>query len=229
MSGVIFTQATLDFLSGIAAHNDKAWFEANRDLYERGYVAAGQAFVEAVGPRLKAISPTLQFAPKINGSLSRINRDVRFSKDKRPYKDHLDLWFWHGEKRSWNTPGFWFRLRPDSVHLGAGMHGFMPETLESFRHAVVLPRSGKALVAAVAEVRANGDYQIGERTRQRPPRGFEAPEDRADFLLYEGLTAGTMLPVSAALEPDFVDVCVRHFTAAWPVGKWLLEEIATGA
>ena len=92
-----------------------------------------------------------------------------------------------------------------------------------------LPRSGKALVAAVEAVRANGDYEIGEKTRKRLPRGFEAPEERAEFLLYEGLTAGTSLPASAALEADFADICMSHFTATWPVGKWLLDEVATGA
>ncbi|MGK2228063.1 DUF2461 domain-containing protein [Devosia sp.] len=229
MSATGFPQATLDFLSGIAAHNEKAWFDENRALYEAGYVAAGRAFVEEMGPRLKALSPSVQFAAKVNGSQSRINRDVRFSKDKRPSKTHLDLWFWHGEKRSWDCPGFWFRLTPDGVHLGCGLHGMGKETLESFRHSIVLPRSGKALVAAVEAVRANGDYEIGEKTRKRLPRGFEAPEERAEFLLYEGLTAGTSLPASAALEADFADICMSHFTATWPVGKWLLDEVATGA
>tara|TARA_R110002124_G_scaffold36451_15_gene117488 strand:- start:46473 stop:47162 length:690 start_codon:yes stop_codon:yes gene_type:complete len=229
MSNPAFGQATLDFLAGIAAHNEKAWFDENRALYEAGYVIAGRAFVEEMGPRLRALSPTMQFSPRINGSQSRINRDVRFSKDKRPYKTHLDLWFWHGEKRSWDCPGFWFRLTADSVHLGCGLHGMGRETLDSFRHSIVLPRSGKALVTAVDAVRAAGDYQIGEKTRKRPPAGFEVPGERAEFLLYEGLTAGVHLPASAALQPEFADICMQHFTATWPVGKWLLAEVATGA
>ncbi|MGV8855433.1 MAG: DUF2461 domain-containing protein [Devosia sp.] len=228
MSGSGFPQATLDFLSGITAHNDKAWFEANRALYEAGYVAAGKAFVEHIGPRLREVSPSVQFAAKINGSQSRINRDVRFSKDKRTYKTHLDLWFWHGDKRSWDCPGFWFRLTADGVHLGCGLHGMGKERLESFRHAIELPRSGKALVAAIEQVRANGDYQIGEKTRQRPPRGFEAPEERAELLLYEGLTAGIQLPIFQATQPGFADLCLAHFAATWPIGAWLLAELATG-
>ena len=223
-----FPQATLDFLAGITANNDKAWFDANRALYETGYVEAGRAFVAAMGPRLRGLSPSVQFSPRINGSQSRINRDVRFSKDKRPYKTHLDLWFWHGDKRTWDCPGFWFRLTADSVRLGCGLHGMKKETLESFRHAVELPRSGKALVDAVAAVRANGNYEIGEQTRQRPPRGFAVPAERAQYLLYEGLTAGTQLPAVAALQPDFADLCLGHFAGCWPIGAWLLREIATG-
>lgn len=224
-----FPAETLEFLRGIAANNDKAWFDVHRDLYEVGYVGAGQAFVEAVGPQLQLVSPSVQFAPKINGSISRINRDVRFSKDKRPYKAHLDLWFWHGDRRGWDCPGFWFRITAETVYLGSGMHGFDKEALESFRHSIELPRSGKALVEAVAAIMAAGDYVIGEKTRKLPPRGFEAPADRAEYLLFEGLTAGTQMAATEALAPGFSERCVEHFTATWPIGRWLLAEIGAGS
>ena len=60
--------------------------------------------------------------PKINGSICRINRDVRFSKDKRPYKDHLDIWFWHGDKKGWDRPGFYLRITPSDYFSAVGMH-----------------------------------------------------------------------------------------------------------
>jgi uncharacterized protein (TIGR02453 family) len=89
-----FPKATITFLSGLSETNTKEWFEGNRDVYEAGYVEPARRFVESMGPRLKQVSPGVKYEPKINGSISRINRDVRFSKDKRPYKDHLDIWFW---------------------------------------------------------------------------------------------------------------------------------------
>ena len=214
------------FLEGIAKHNEKAWFDANRDLYEAGYVAPARAFVDALGPRLRKISPGVQFEAKVNKSLSRINRDIRFSKDKRPYKDHLDLFFWHGERKSWDTPGFWFRLTAKEVYLGSGMHGFAKEQLDSFRQSIIHPRSGKALLAAVAEVEAKGDYEIGGKTRKIPPRGFATDPDRSDYLLFEGLYAATRMPAAAAGKPDFADACFAHFAHTWPVGKWLLDEVS---
>jgi len=220
-----FPQATRAFLEGIAANNDKAWFEANRALYEAGYVEPGKAFVAAVAPRLAAISPGVHAEPRINGSIMRVNRDVRFSKDKRPYKTHLDFWFWHGEKKGWASPGFYLRITPEQVFLGTGMHQFDKERLDSFRHALVLPRSGKALQAAIAQVRTAGDYEIGEKTRKKPPRGFEVDPDRAELLLYEGLTATKVLPGSAAFSAGFVDQCATHFAATWPMGAWLLTEL----
>jgi len=220
-----FPEETRQFLIGIADHNEKAWFEENRSLYDTGYVEAGKAFVQAMAPRLKAISPEVHAEPRINGSIMRVNRDVRFSKDKRPYKTQLAIWFWHGEKRSMSSPGFYLSIGLDQVLMGTGMHQFDKYVLDSYRHAVVLPRSGNALKAAVETVRSQGDYDIGEKTRKKPPRGFETEADRAEFLLYEGLTATITLPGDAAFQPGFVDLCAKHFTATWPVGKWLLAEL----
>lgn len=220
-----FPAETFEFLNGVAAHNDKAWFEAHRDLYEAGYVAPARAFVEVLGPRLRKLSPGVQFAPKVNGSLSRINRDIRFSKDKSPYKTHLDLWFWHGDKRGWDCPGFYFRLTSDRVFIGVGMHMMPKDMLARFRDAVVDDKTGKSLEAAVGKVVAAG-YTINEPTRKRVPQGYPADHPRAEFLKRDGLNAGTELPAEAAREPDFADICVAHFKGCWPVGQWLLETVA---
>lgn len=224
MSGFTFPAETFAFLEGIAAHNDRAWFEANRPLYEAGYVAAGKAFVAELGPRLRAVSPDVQFDPRINGSLSRINRDIRFSKDKRPYKEHLGLWFWHGDRKGWEKPGFWFSLTARALHLDAGMYGFDKPMLDEFRQSVIHPRSGKALLAAVQSVQASGPYEIGGKTRKRPPKGFSTDPDRQDYLLYEGLYTSIELPPDAARQPDFLDRCLAHYANCWPLAKWLLDE-----
>jgi uncharacterized protein (TIGR02453 family) len=222
-----FPKETFAFLAGIAAHNEKAWFEEHRDLYEAGYVAPARAFVEALGPKLKKIAPDVQFDAKVNGSMQRINRDIRFSKDKRPYKEHLNLWFWHGDRKGWETPGFWFSLGPKHVHLGVGMYGFEKEQLESFRQSVVHPRSGKALLAAVAAVKKAGAYEVAGKTRKIPPRGFETDADRAEYLLYEGLYTQATLPKAAASKANFADVLAVEYRAMWPIGKWLLEEVSS--
>lgn len=80
----------------------------------------------------------------MNGSIMGINRDIRFSKDKSPYKDHLDLWFWTGDRKGWDTSGFFFRLTPDRLVLGEGMHGFVPK-LPSIVHGRRLRRGAAGL------------------------------------------------------------------------------------
>lgn len=224
MPGFSFPAETFQFLEGIAAHNEKAWFDANRALYERGYIEAGKAFVSEMGPRLRAISPEVQFDPRVNGSIGRVNRDIRFSKDKRPYKDHLGLWFWHGDKKGWQQPGFWFGVTAKSVQLGVGLYGFDKPMLDEYRQSVIHPRSGKALLAAVAAVKSKGPYKIEGKTRKLLPKGFTTDPDRLDFLLYEGLYTSIELPTDVARGPGFIDVCVEHYANTWPIAKWLLDE-----
>ena len=223
-----FPPETLAFLNGIRAHNEKAWFDANRDLYETGLVAPAREFVDTIGPKLRAIAPGVQYAAKVNGSLSRINRDIRFSKDKRPYKEHLGLWFWHGDKRQWDVPGFWFEVTPNHLELGVGIYMLHDEALDTFRQSIIHPRSGKALLAAVSALEAKGKYEIGGKTRKLMPRGFDTDPDRRDYLLYEGLYAYIKFPPETASKPRLVDLCLKHYEAMWPVGKWLHDEVWQG-
>ena len=92
-----FELETFAFLRDLTLHNDRDWFTANRARYEEHYLAPALGFIEAVGPRLAAELPgDVRFEARVNGSLFRINRDVRFSRDKTPYKNHIDMWFWTG-------------------------------------------------------------------------------------------------------------------------------------
>ena len=222
-----FPAGTATFLQGITENNDKAWFDAHRDAYEASYVAPAKALVAAIGPRLREISPDVAFEPKVNGSIFRINRDVRFSKDKRPYRNHLDLWFWHGAHRGSAFPGFFFRMYSDRLILGAGMHQFEKPQLEAYRRAVVEEGSGELLARAVEAVRKAGPYTIGGASRKSVPRGFDPAHERAGFLLHEGIWAQFETePGPVAQTPGFVDFCTTHFRAMWPISRWLLDKVA---
>src|SRR5215472_3789364 len=97
-----FPKDTVRFLSDLSKHNQKKWFEDHREDYDLAYIEPAKSFVQAIAPRLKKIDRKIQAEPKVNGSIMRINRDIRFSKDKSPYKDHLDLWFWSGSEKGWD-------------------------------------------------------------------------------------------------------------------------------
>jgi uncharacterized protein (TIGR02453 family) len=220
-----FPDGTRKFLRGLAKNNRKEWFDAHRPEYDEFYVDAAKRFVCAIGPGLRKISKSVQYEPRVNGSLFRINRDVRFSKDKSPYKPHLDLWFWEGDKRGWETPGFFFRLADTELVVGAGMHQLAKEQLPKYRAAVLDERTGKSLAKLVEQLRNDG-YRVGGATRKTVPRGLDASHPRAALLLHEGLFAVMESPPPKSLgTPRFVDDCLKWFRGAYPVSKWLQQHV----
>ncbi len=222
-----FPPETFAFLKGLAKNNTKDWFEAHRQDYELYDLAPAKEFVEAIGSRLKKISKTINAEAKVNGSIFRINRDVRFSKDKRPYKTSLDLWFWEGEKRGWEAPGFYLRLMADGFLAGAGLHQFTPAQLKKYRAAVINDKSGAALSKMVAGL--DESLKLGEATRKKVPRGFEADHPRAAFLLRDGLYATYEAGLPKAIHSgEFVDLCLDIFKRAAPVSRWLGAHVTGG-
>jgi uncharacterized protein (TIGR02453 family) len=218
-----FPRDTVRFLSGLSRNNDKAWFEAHRDDYESFFVKPAQQLVEAIGPRLEAIDPSVQAVAKTGGSIMRIFRDVRFAKDKSPYKDHLDLWFWSGKNKGWDASGFFFRLTPKRLMLGAGMHGFMPPVLRSYRRAVLDDRTGAALAKIVGKLRKAG-YVVGGQTYKKPPRGVADDHPRVDLLRHSGLYVGWEKPHPRELgSASLVAFAAKHYAAMAPLHGWLRE------
>jgi uncharacterized protein (TIGR02453 family) len=223
MSFTGFPPETFAFLKGLAKNNSKDWFEAHREDYEVFHLAPAKAFVEAIGPGLKAIAKDVHAEAKVNGSIFRINRDVRFSKDKRPYKTTLDLWFWEGEKRGWEAPGFYVRLMADGFLAGAGLHTFLPEQLKRYRAAVVDDKAGGELMKTLQKL---DGLKLNDATRKKIPRGFAADHPRAALLLRDGLFCTHEAPLPKAVHSaKFVDLCLDVFARAHPLNRWLKKHV----
>jgi uncharacterized protein (TIGR02453 family) len=220
-----FSPAALRFLRHLGENNSRDWFHAHRDDYETLLLEPAREFVVAMGEELRAIGADVHADPRVNGSIFRINRDTRFAKDKRPYKDHLDLWFWEGEGPSRLRPGYWFRLTPKQLILGAGKHHFEPPLLERFREAVADAERGEVLQRAVERIRAAG-YEVGGQRYKRLPAGYDVPPERADLLRHDGLYAYADLAVPAELQtPGFPRFCAERWRELKPVQDWLVENV----
>jgi uncharacterized protein (TIGR02453 family) len=215
-----FPKDTPRFLSDLSKHNDRAWFEDHRDRYEESYLAPAEEFVLAMGEKLRTLSRDVRYEPKINGSISRINRDIRFSKDKRPYKDHLDLWFWQGKDRK-APAGYWFSLTAKEVHLGAGAYMFSPEQLAKYRDAVVDGRKGAAF-AKLVETTTKAGYEVGGASYKRVPAPYDKDHPRADLLKHTGLYVYRSEKIPAAtFTSRFVAYCLGHWRKMAPVEDWI--------
>jgi uncharacterized protein (TIGR02453 family) len=222
-----FPKGTFTFLRGLSRDNSKVWFDAHRKEYELYYMEPARQFVAALGPRLMEIEPGVRYEPKVNKSIFRINRDIRFSKDKTPYKDHIDLWFWLGDHKGWDTGGFFIRITPRDLILGAGIHYFEKERLRAFRNSILDSGKGYALAAILKSLEKQKGYQIGGARRKTIPKGFDPSHERSSMLLYEGLTVmfETRHPAQIASK-DFIRYCYTHFKRMAPLNAWLQEAVS---
>jgi uncharacterized protein (TIGR02453 family) len=218
-----FTREGLEFLSGLSADNSRAYFEAHRTTYESALLQPAKAFVVALGEELRArVSPGLRAEPRINGSILRINRDTRFSADKRPYKEHLDFWFWEGEGPSRERPGLFVRLRPDTVGLGAGMHRFEPAALAAYRAAVSDARTGRELEEALERATQLPGVSVGGEAYKRVPHGFAADHPRAVLLRHGALyVSGEWKLPRVVSSRGFVTWTAGRLERMAPVERWL--------
>jgi uncharacterized protein (TIGR02453 family) len=154
------------FLRDLKANNDRSWFNANKERYEREVRDPALDFVDDFAPYLGEISPHFVADPRPSGgSLFRIYRDTRFSKDKSPYKTHIGIHFRHERAKDAHTPGFYLHLQPGSVFAGVGIWHPDSPTLAKIRAAIADdPESWR---------RATARIQLGGESLKRAPSGFD--------------------------------------------------------
>ncbi|HJX07204.1 MAG TPA: DUF2461 domain-containing protein [Actinomycetota bacterium] len=219
-----FGDGTFRFLRDLERHNDKAWFQDHRSVYEEEVLEPGMAFIEAIGPVLAKFSPRVRAEPKVGGSMMRINRDIRFSKDKRPYKNHLDMMFRVGPAKT--SPGYWFRLRSNELILGAGMHTLDRPELERYRKAVDADGPGAELATIITKEQRAG-YDVAGEHYKRVPAGFAPDHPREALLRHAGIYVGTDMEIPAeARTPRFPAFCAAHYKKMAPMIVWLSANVA---
>jgi uncharacterized protein (TIGR02453 family) len=221
-----FPQDALDFLAELKANNNKAWFEANKTRYRSAIVEPAVAFVADLGERLKTIAPSLIYDTRANGggSLMRIYRDVRFSKDKTPYETNIGIAFWEGPHSKMGNPGFFVHIEPDYAVVYAGLYQFPKEIMTPYRGAVAAEKSGARLQAAVDAVRRAGNYEIGDESLKRVPAPYPADHPRGSLLKYSSLNAGSpKIMHDVITSPAFVDGCFDHCRKMLPLHRWLVD------
>ena len=161
----------------------------------------------AAGAMLRSVAPEIHAEPRILGSIFRINRDIRVSKDKRPYKDHIDFWFWEGERKH-AVSGFFVRIGPKLVGIGAGCHGFDRDQMQAFRRAAVDTAALRSLGEVASQLTRDGYQLSGEAT----------PKAR---FLYVHVDASPDL----ALQPALLMSCESHWRRLAPLHRWLVDYV----
>lgn len=221
-----FPPQGLQFLADLVENNDREWFNANKPTYQDYILTPAVAFIETLGDRLRFIAPHIQYDTRTNGqgSLMRIYRDVRFSKDKSPYKTWVGIRFWEGAGKGSECPGFFLWFEAGQGGLFAGMYGFSPAMLKVYRQAVVDEELGTELEAAIALVQAAGAYEIGGERYKKVPRGFDAEHPRAHLLKHKALYASSpRFSPKELSSPDLVEQCAAHCENMTPLHRWMVK------
>lgn len=220
-----FPQEAIIFFEEIAMFNEKNWFEENKARFQETVQQPAQAFVEALGERLKTLAPDIQYNTSLNGSgsIMRIYRDVRFSKDKTPYKTNLGISWWEGPGKKMEEPGYFFHLDKEGAWFANGMYIFPKDAMAAYRKAVDQEKRGKALANIIEEAEAAGLTISGSGEYTRIPSGFNKEHPRGELLKKKGIVTISP-PIDKALitSPALVDLCCDYAKAMLPLHQWLV-------
>ncbi len=208
-----FDKATFDFLSELKQKNDRAWFSSNKERYEQDLKEPLLDFITDAGPRLHKISRQIVADPRpVGGSLFRIYRDTRFSKDKTPYKTHAGAHFQVGGKGV-HGPGYYLHIEPGQCFVAGGMWMPEPPTLQAVRERIATKSAEwKGLRATIDD---------GHGSLKRPPRGFDPEHPFIEDIKRKSFTSSVRLTQKQVTGPDLMDAFIEACTKIAPLMKFL--------
>ncbi|MES2180396.1 MAG: DUF2461 domain-containing protein [Gemmatimonadota bacterium] len=221
-----FRPAALQFLRSIKRHNDREWFERNRSIYETELRAPLAALTEELDVRLATLAPEIVGDPK--RSLFRIHRDVRFSKDKSPYKTHVASWLFHSDASRGvgsSTPhggaGFYFHMEGERASLGGGI--WMPPrpTVQRIREAIDEDHETLSAILRDATVRRRFGSLAEESMLTRMPRGYMDDHPAAMLLRHQSYTLGRDIAMPDLQSPKLPDILMRDYARILPLVRWI--------
>ncbi|WP_158284770.1 TIGR02453 family protein [Oricola cellulosilytica] len=211
-----FPRETLDFLEQLKANNDREWFSGHKNAYASAVKKPATALAEIVAGELERLTGQ-PHRPK----LFRINRDLRFSKDKTPYHTHIHI-SWLPVEEGDGFPVWMFGLSPEYCTVGCGVFEFPRNVLDIYRKKIAA-ELGDDLGRMLDRLRHDG-FRIGEPALKRVPAGFPDDHPYVELALHKGIVAWRDLEgPEAATQPDLVSRCVTEFAKLVPLWRFLRE------
>jgi uncharacterized protein (TIGR02453 family) len=212
------------FLADLRAHNDRDWFAANRDRYEEHVLEPALEFVSEFAPRLEKISPHFRAdARPSGGSLFRIHRDTRFSKDKSPYKTNVGIHFRHERAKDAHAPGYYLHIGCDEVFAGAGIWHPDTATATRIREAIVAdPERWRRATRTGAFAKR---LELGGDSLKRVPPWAPPDHPFADDLRRKDFFGSAGLSKDDVVVSGFVDEYARICKAAAPLMQFLCDAV----
>jgi uncharacterized protein (TIGR02453 family) len=214
MPSTYFTPETIKFLRGLKKNNDREWFEARRDIYERAVRQPMLAFIEDINAKLVTFAPDhIRPANKI---AMRIYRDTRFSKNKMPYKTRIPAWWAQRGMVKGSCGGYYMHIDPNEVLVAAGV--YMPEREQLLRIRTWMADNHAAYRKLLKRVTSSTGFISGnEGALTRMPKGFPADHPADDLLRQKSWEVSVSLPAELATSPQLLSEVMKRMKAAAPL------------
>jgi uncharacterized protein (TIGR02453 family) len=227
MAQKYFTRGVFTFLSELEQNNDKAWWEQNKDRYIATIREPSIEFIADFEPRLHRLSPHFVADTRLNGgSLMRPYRDVRFSRDKTPYKTNVGIQFRHESGKDVHAPGFYLHLEPASCFAGVGL--WHPETKvarQIRQHIHDRPDDWRKATRGKAFLDDWDIEQDDDEMLKRVPKEFDADHPFADDLRMKSFIAGRRVTQKSVTSDDFDARLAKSFGRARAFTAFLCEAV----
>lgn len=219
-----FERRTIDFLAQLEKNNNRDWFRENKRRYEEDVLDVALRFIISMQEPLARIAPRFTALPtRVGGSLMRVYRDTRFSKNKQPYKTNVGIQFRHEQARDVHSPGYYVHLEPSRAFLGVGMWKPDPDSLRRIRERIAArPAEWQRILADASFSRP---FALGGESLTRPPRGFDKDHPCIDDIKRKSFIATRDIDVAACLKPGFQRIVESSFRNAEPFMRFLCEAV----
>jgi len=211
-----FTRDTFRFLRDLKENNDRDWFAENKHRYEEDLKAPALRLIEDFGQRLPDLSPHFKATPR---SLFRIHRDVRFSKDKSPYKTAMGIQFRHEQGKDAYAPGFYFHVAPGDVFAGLGVWHPPSKALRAIREHIV--DDPDAWIAASGDEGFADTFSLEGDSLKRAPKGFDPEHPLIEDLRRKDFIGVASLTQAFATSPELPDALAKLYGRGMPVMRFL--------
>ena len=219
-----FPPGFFKFYKELIKNNERDWFNANKERYLCDVVDPSLEFIAAIEPKLKKVSPYfLAIAKRSRGSLMRIYRDVRFSKNKQPSKTNLGIQFRHEMGKDVHAPGFYFHYSPKESFLGAGIWHPDRDPLKKIRIAIVDQEARWKRTRGAKKFKEI--FELSGDSLKRPPRDFDPDHKLIEDLKRKDFIAICPLQAAELKSPEIVEVTIDRIRRSMTFVRFLCDAL----
>ncbi len=213
MPNPYFTAQGMSFLRKIEKNNNRDWFHEHKLDYESLVRTPALNFIDDIRNELTHISPHfLALAKKIGGSLMRVHRDVRFSRDKSPYKTNIGIQFRHEMGKDVHAPGFYLHIEPRCCFIGVGIWRPDSFALSKIRDAII--ERDQYWLTVINDKKFKKNFELSGESLKTAPRGYDKKHPLIEDLRRKDFIAISHVDDKTVLSKNFKQFVVKRFTEA---------------